>query len=73
MKPLKGVEKIYITFLNKKNELRSYDGFGSYDFAKKVGFMKHFYVFMKQTKLLTSRERKSPGVLISKSKDPVNA
>ena len=31
--------------------------------------MKHSYVFMKQTKLFTSRERKSPGIFISKSND----
>ena len=35
--------------------------------------MKHFYVFMKQTELFTSRERKSPGIFMSKSKDLVNA
>ena len=34
--------------------------------------MKHFYVFIKQTELLTSRERKSPGIFILKSKDLVN-
>ena len=77
MKPLKGVEKkencICITFFNKKNELRSYDGFGSYDFADNVLFIKHFYVFIKQTELFTSRERKSLGIFISKSKDLVNA
>ena len=78
MKPLKGVEKkincICMTLFNKKkNELWSYDGFGSYDFVDNVLFMKHFYVFIKQTVLFTSRERKSPGIFISKSKDLVNA
>ena len=63
-----------MTFINKKkNGLRSYDGFGSYDFADNVLFMKHFYVFIKQTELFTSRENKSPGIFISKSKDLVNA
>ena len=49
-----------------------YDEFGSYDFAKNVLFMKHFYVFIKQTELFTSRERKCPGIFISESKDLVN-
>ena len=77
-KPLKGVEKnksiasVY-NFSTKKNELRSYDGFGSYDFADNVLFIKHLYVFIKQTELFTSRESKFPGIFISKSEDLVNA
>ena len=57
---------ILVGISTKKNELPSYDGFGSYDFAKNVLFMEHFYVFIKQTELFTSRERKSPGIFISK-------
>ena len=49
---------ILVGISTKKNELPSYDGFGSYDFAKNVLFMEHFYVFIKQTELFTSRERK---------------
>ena len=74
--PLRETNKInklhlYNIFQQKKNELRGYDAFGSYDFAKNVLFVKHFYVFIEQTELFTYRERKSPGIFISKSKDLV--
>ena len=70
----KKINKLHLyNIFHQKNELRSYDGFGSYDFVKNVLFMKHFYVFMKKTELFTFGGRKSPGIFVSKSKDLVNA
>ena len=40
---------------------------------QKMSFLWNIFVFIKQTELFTPRERKSPGIFISKSKYLVNA